>query len=251
MALPTPVQNTPHTLTLEPYLEEESLHHRYTKVDFPSQVILAHQDNDDAVVVYQAFSSSIADFAVQHQSFKGAPGYKLERMTWIKPSFLWMQYRSGWNTKDDRQERTLAIRLRRSFFDSLVNSAVSSSHHLSANAPNARDHWRKARSQCCVTVQWDPDYTPNVEEPERIKAQRRAIQLGLKGPAAAILANGVTSKEEEDGVLSIEDITPFVIEMRTRLERDKNKKGDLRFADLWVPKERPYQVEDTSILYSI
>ncbi|WP_422570328.1 DUF4291 family protein, partial [Erwinia billingiae] len=29
-------------------------------------------------------------------------------MTWIKPSFLWMMYRSGWGMKDPGQKRILA-----------------------------------------------------------------------------------------------------------------------------------------------
>jgi hypothetical protein len=27
------------------------------------------------------------------------PPFKVDRMTWVKPSFLWMTYRSGWATK--------------------------------------------------------------------------------------------------------------------------------------------------------
>ncbi|KAI8343098.1 hypothetical protein BC941DRAFT_410423 [Chlamydoabsidia padenii] len=234
--LPDPVDNPPHTLVLEPYLANEHLEHIYTNTthDDGSQVIIAHQDNDDpsSVVVYQAFSDTIADYAVEHQSFVGAPGYKLNRMTWIKPSFLWMQYRSGWNTKDDRQTRTLAIRLTRSFFDTLVHTAVIS--HFSRSTYNNRTEWESARDTSCVVVQWDPQYTPAME---RVEAKRRAIQLGLKGPAAARLAQG-------KGVLSIEDITPFVKEMRARLEVDKDKIGQDRFANLWVPRERPYLVDN-------
>ena len=33
----------------------------------------------------------------------------MERMTWIKPSFLWMMYRAGWGKKDENQKRILAI----------------------------------------------------------------------------------------------------------------------------------------------
>jgi hypothetical protein len=47
-------------------------------------------------------------------------------MSWIKPNFLWMMYRSGWGTKEN-QEVTLALRVRRSFFDSLLAKAVPSS----------------------------------------------------------------------------------------------------------------------------
>ncbi|WP_141653813.1 DUF4291 family protein, partial [Erwinia billingiae] len=29
-----------------------------------------------------------------------SPPFSMTRMTWIKPSFLWMMYRSGWGMKD-------------------------------------------------------------------------------------------------------------------------------------------------------
>ncbi|ORZ25668.1 hypothetical protein BCR42DRAFT_400637 [Absidia repens] len=252
--LPEPVTNIPYTLLLEPYLTKENLDQVYSSATHEdgSQIILAHQDSDtSSVTVYQAFSDPIADYAVKYQTFEGAPGYKTTRMTWIKPSFLWMQYRSGWNTKDARQTRTLAIQLTAPFFDSLVQSAVRSSyrHHTRSNNDGAdiystKEDWDHARGQTNVVVQWDPQYTPNVQTPERVTGTtRRAIQLGLKGDAAAMLARGVavTSGDgQTNGVLSIEDITPFVNEMRIRLEADKNKTGNERFANLWVPKERPY-----------
>ena len=40
------------------------------------------------------------------------------RMSWIKPNFLWMMYRSNWG-RSQGQEVVLAVRLKRSFFDSL------------------------------------------------------------------------------------------------------------------------------------
>src|SRR5207253_9621790 len=85
--------------------------------------ILAHFD-DETIIVYQAYSPAIADFAVRHGRFGGE--FLFTRMSWIKPNFLWMMYRSGWGTKEG-QERTLGIRLRRTFFDSLLAQAVPSS----------------------------------------------------------------------------------------------------------------------------
>src|SRR4051794_29690087 len=46
-------------------------------------------------------------------------------MSWVKPNFLWMMYRSGWGAKEG-QEVTLALRLRRQFFDALLAQAVPS-----------------------------------------------------------------------------------------------------------------------------
>lgn len=54
--------------------------------------VLAQYDAD-TVVVYQAYAPAIGRFAADHGTFGGAFSY--ERMSWIKPNFLWMMYRSG------------------------------------------------------------------------------------------------------------------------------------------------------------
>ena len=48
----------------------------------------------DTVRVYQAFSCAIAKSACDAQHFVSPP-FSMSRMTWIKPSFLWMMYRCG------------------------------------------------------------------------------------------------------------------------------------------------------------
>jgi hypothetical protein len=48
---------------------------------------------DTTITVYQAYSAEIAAPALRAGRF--VP-FKRERMTWIKPSFLWMMYRCGW-----------------------------------------------------------------------------------------------------------------------------------------------------------
>jgi site-specific DNA-cytosine methylase len=76
--------------------------------------ILAQYD-DDTVIVYQAYRPSIGHAAAADGRFGGG-GVSFGRMSWIKPNFLWMMFRSGWGTKAD-QEVTLAVRLRREGFD--------------------------------------------------------------------------------------------------------------------------------------
>lgn len=51
------------------------------------------QYTDDAVLVYQAFRKDIGTYAAAQGHFEGAPGFLPDRMTWIKPNFLWMMYR--------------------------------------------------------------------------------------------------------------------------------------------------------------
>ena len=84
--------------------------------------LLAHQDGAN-VVVYQAYRPEIADHAVAEQRFGGP--FSLDRMSWIKPGFLWMMYRSGWATKPG-QERVLAIRIPREGFEwAFAHTALS------------------------------------------------------------------------------------------------------------------------------
>src|SRR4249920_2272370 len=84
--------------------------------------ILAQFDAD-TIIVYQAFRPEIGKFAVEKGYFGGE--FKYSRMSWIKPNFLWMMYRSQWGQAEG-QEAVLAVRLKRKFFDSLLAQAVPS-----------------------------------------------------------------------------------------------------------------------------
>src|SRR6476469_8467285 len=104
-------------LKTEPYSEQRK------RWPASGRHILAQFDAE-SVVVYQAYRPEIGRFAARHGYFGGA--FSLGRMSWIKPNFLWMMYRSGWGTKPG-QEVTLAVRIRRSGFDHLLHAAVHSS----------------------------------------------------------------------------------------------------------------------------
>jgi len=58
--------------------------------------IMAQYD-DEKIIVYQSYRKEIGEFVIKNQYFGGA--FSLERMTWIKPNFLWMMYRNGWGNK--------------------------------------------------------------------------------------------------------------------------------------------------------
>ena len=103
-------------LITEPYIAQRA---RWPR---SGRHILAQFDAE-SVVVYQAYRPEIGHFAARHGYFGG--GFGLGRMSWIKPNFLWMMYRSGWGTKED-QEVTLAVRLRRDAFDEILGLAVHS-----------------------------------------------------------------------------------------------------------------------------
>ena len=160
--------------------------------------ILAQFD-ETSVVVYQAYRLSIGSFAAANGHFRGG-GFSLQRMSWIKPNFLWMMYRCGWAQKEG-QEVVLAVKLQRAAFDAVLAAAVPSSYH--AHRYPTRTDWEQAVKRSEVRLQWDPDHGPGGEPLER-----RAIQLGLRGSMLASYAR--------DWIVEIEDITPFVKAQRGR-----------------------------------
>lgn len=166
------------------------------------QHILAHHD-DQSVVVYQAYRPSIARYAIGHGRF-GGPDFSFNRMSWIKPNFLWMMYRCGWATKEG-QEMVVALRLRRPFFESLLHAAVPSSFDPERYAD--RTSWQAAVASSEVRLQWDPDHAPS-----GAPVRRRAIQLGLRGDALAAFAG--------PELLEVIDMTTFVVEQRAHAQDD-------------------------------
>lgn len=176
------------------------------------------QFDQESIYVYQAYRPSIAQFAVENQRFGGEFSYS--RMSWIKPNFLWMMYRSGWASKEG-QERVLAVRLKRSFFDELLQLAVPSS--FGAGKYSTHKDWQAAVASSEVRLQWDPDHDPRGNPVER-----RAVQLGLRGASLR--------KYGEQELISIEDVTVFVTEQQKHLV--------LGYADLQIPEERVYRPAD-------
>lgn len=152
--------------------------------------------DESTITVYQAFSPAIADAAVAAGRF--VPPFKFDRMTWIKPSLLWMMYRSGWATKPG-QERILAIRMTRAGFESALSQACLS-HYDPTVYPN-HDTWRRAKEHSPVRVQWDPERDPNLNP-----LPWRTIQIGL---------GGATVREYADHwITHINDITQRLREGR-------------------------------------
>ncbi len=158
------------------------------------------QFDEENIRVYQAYGHTIADEALRLGTF-GAH-FQMDRMTWIKPSFLWMMYRSGWATKEG-QERILAIDMKRTGFNILLENVV-----LSAFRPEISgeyDNWKMQLENSEVRCQWDPgrDIYGN-------PLDRRAIQLGLKG--------SMVKRYVTDWIVKISDITDTVIEMRKSIK---------------------------------
>lgn len=180
--------------------------------------ILAQFDSE-SIVIYQAYSAQIGVFAAQQGYF--GRGFSFDRMSWLKPNFLWMMYRSGWGTKPG-QEITLAIHLQRRAFDTILAAAVPSSFARNVYASQA--DWQKAVRQSQVRLQWDPDRYPCPE-----KVERRAIQLGLCGE--------ILCQYAREWIIEIEDISEFVRQQYIFV-RDRD------LSHFVTPSEKVYRVCD-------
>src|SRR5579863_1291027 len=148
--------------------------------------------DDSTIVVYQAYRADIARPAVEHQRF--VPPYSLNRMTWIKPSFLWMMERSGWGQKPG-QEHILAVRITRAGWEEALAHAV-----LTAFVPGVYcdvEEWQARLDAAPVRVQWDPERTLHGKA-----LDARAIQVGL--------SRHIVARYVEDWTRAIRDITPLV-----------------------------------------
>jgi Domain of unknown function (DUF4291) len=183
--------------------------------------ILAQFD-DESIVVYQAYRPAIGHFAASHGYFGGE--FSLNRMSWIKPNFLWMMYRSGWGTKIG-QEVILAIWIKRSAFERILAAAIHS--HFVPGLYSSEKEWKQAVATSLVRLQWDPD-----RDPSGAKLERRAIQLGLRGE--------ILSHYARDWIVNIEDISEFV-----RQQHQYIKSQD--WSQLITPAESVYAVENADL----
>lgn len=176
--------------------------------------------DDDTITVYQAYPPAIADAALTAGTFV-AP-FKRERMTWIKPSFRWMMYRSGWATKPG-QEHVLAIRVTRAgFHDALAGACLS--HHDPAVYDDATI-WTARKESTEVRVQWDPERTPSGDA-----LPYRSLQVGLSGSAV--------DSYVDEWIVGMQDITGHVRSMLARLCDDPSSIDGL------LPPELPYPLPD-------
>ncbi|MDX6261457.1 MAG: hypothetical protein QOH84_3145 [Kribbellaceae bacterium] len=186
----------------------------------PYRQIRASYD-DETIAVYQAYPDEIADPALRAGTF--VEPFGMSRMTWIKPSFLWMAYRSGWSTKPG-QTRVLRIHLTREGFEwALAHSCLSHydrKHHPSEAA------WRTQLHQSPVRIQWDPEQTLHLQP----QPTTRSIQIGLSGDAVPRYVN--------NWITSIEDATE---QMHTIHALAQTAPTD---AKTLLPVERPYPLPD-------
>lgn len=180
------------------------------------RVVRAAHDAD-TITVYQAYPVEIARPALAAGTFVAPFG--LHRMTWIKPSFLWMMYRCGWGEKPG-QEHVLAVRITREGFAwALAHAALS---HFDAAVHPDHATWAATRDASPVRVQWDPDRSPTLD-----RLDRRAIQVGLSGDAVRRYVG--------EWIAEITDATPLARRVHALVRR-----GAVDEARTLLPEERPY-----------
>ncbi|MGQ4415282.1 DUF4291 domain-containing protein [Streptomyces sp. SAS_269] len=176
---------------------------------------------DSTITVYQAYAPEIGLPAAREGRFPEV--WQRERMTWVKPSFLWMMYRCGWGTKD-RQETVLAVEISREGFEWALRRACLSHYERGLHAD--RVTWKRQLQRAPARVQWDPERDLHLQP-----LAHRSLQLGLAGEAARLYA--------DEWTVSITDVTSL-----TRCIHAHVQDGDLDAARQLLPSERPYPVSE-------
>jgi hypothetical protein len=171
----------------------------------PLREIRADFDRD-TIVVYQGYRPALAEPALAQQRFVSP--FSFQRMTWIKPSFLWLMARSRWG-EESGQGVTLAVRLRRAGWEEALGQAVLTDQETEGAS---------------VHVQWDPERSLRGE-----KLEHRSIQVGL--------SRHIIRKYAEEWTVSITDLRPLVSRLR-----QLRQAGRYDQARRLLPPERSYPV---------
>jgi hypothetical protein len=171
------------------------------------------------IVIYQAFPAAIAEPALAAQRF--VPPFSFERMTWIKPSFLWLMHRSHWGRKRG-QERVLAVRLTRAGWERALSLAVLTSFEPAVFRSPAE--WRERFRAALVHVQWDPERSLRGSG-----LPHYSIQVGL--------SRHVIREYADEWVTEIVDCSPRVRKIHHLLRTGHEDK-----ARRLLPPERVYPV---------
>jgi len=173
--------------------------------------------SESTITVYQAYSPEIGLPAAREGRFPAT--WKRDRMTWIKPSFLWMMYRCGWGAKAG-QETVLAVEISRDGFDWALRHACLSSYVRGVHPDRAA--WQRQLKRAPTRVQWDPERDLRLQP-----LPYRSLQLGLSGEAAHRYA--------DEWTVAIRDVTPLAHEIHALVSS-----GDLDSSARLLPQEDSY-----------
>lgn len=159
------------------------------------------------IVVYQAYAPAVADAALQAGRFV-AP-FSFHRMTWIKPSLLWLMHRSNWARKP-AQERVLAVRISLRGWEEALSQAVLTTADPAAVA------------RAAVHLQWDPERSPR-----GAALNHYSIQVGI--------GRHLIRTFTDDWIVGLTDLTPQVRKAAALMQTGHTAKA-LRL----LPGERVY-----------
>ena len=164
------------------------------------KIIACYDEN--TIRVYQAYNHGIANEVEKLGRFGSR--FSMNRMTWIKPSFLWMMYRCGWATKEN-QERVLAIDISIESFREILGNVVLSS--FDEKVYKTYENWKTQLDKSKVRCQWDPDKDLYMNP-----MTQRAIQIGMK--------DEIVEKYVNEWIKSITDITEYVHQTKKLIDTD-------------------------------
>lgn len=180
--------------------------------------------DEEGVYLYQAFNDAIADYAVEHQRL-GGPAFNQRRMTWVKPSFAWVLYRSGY-AKKANQTRILKIKLSHKSLGALLAQNATTSN---------------------IRIQWDPARDIHGARRDRgICVPRKMLSAGVNERAIQIGLASSLSQEYVASIVKIEDVTELARRVgdihETMLSRgtENGWKGLMAQVVPHIPEERVY-----------
>ena len=175
--------------------------------------------NNKTITVYQAYGKAIALPAIQNNRFE-AP-FSFNRMTWIKPSYLWLMERSNWGTKSN-QDYILGIKIKRDFWEKALAMGVLTDPDKTIYKSGL--DWEQQFKKAKVHIQWDPERTLKGG-----KLQERSIQVGI--------SRFLIEEYNNEWIEEIVDLTPL-----TKKINQLRKQGKYKEAKRLLPKERIYNL---------
>jgi len=184
------------------------------------QEIRAEFDKE-TVTVYQAYNKNIALSAIKNNKFEKP--FSFNRMTWIKPSFLWLMERSNWGNKSN-QDFILKIKIKRENWERVLSMGVLTDPDK--HVYSSGFEWEKQFKEAKVYIQWDPERTLKGG-----KLQERTIQVGI--------SRYLIEEYNNDWISEIVDLTPLV--KKINLLR---KAGKYKEAKRLLPKEKLYPLNN-------
>jgi hypothetical protein len=189
------------------------------RASMPQQREIRAAFDRETIVMYQAYTPRIAEAALEAQRF--VEPFSFHRMTWIKPSFLWLMHRSNWGQKSG-QECVLAVRIKRSGWEKALSLAVLTSFEPGVYA--SASEWAREFAGAKVHVQWDPERSLR-----GAGLPYSSIQVGL--------SRHIICEYVEEWIVGIEDYTS-----RVRKMYDLLRSGQADKARRQLPPERLYSL---------